>query len=77
MPGEVKVTKPPSVDRFFAHQLAALPGEAVLRDPDGKPLISLPSPTASEQAPGPVTVAQVYELASAVLYANLERKGKG
>jgi len=57
--------------------LAALPGEAVLRDPDGKPLISLPSPTASEQAPGPVTVAQVYELASAVLYANLERKGKG
>ena len=57
--------------------LAALPSDAVLHDHDGKPLISLPSPTASEQAPGPVTIGQVYELAAAVLYANLQRKGKG
>lgn len=57
--------------------LAAVPGNTVLRLQDGTPVLAMSSTTATEQAHGLVTAGQVYELATAVLYANLERKGKG
>jgi hypothetical protein len=49
-----------------------------LRTADGKLLVAIPSPTATETGEGVVTVSDVYEMASAVLYLKLsiERKSR-
>ncbi len=58
--------------------LGALPQDMPLRTADGKLLVAIPSPTATETGEGVVTVSDVYEMASAVLYLKLsiERKSR-
>lgn len=61
------------VERAFAN----VPPGMRLRFEDGSLVVAMPNTTVTEKAEGPITAEQVYELAAAVLYANLERKGKG
>lgn len=56
--------------------IAMLPQESVIRDCDGKPLIAITNVKASEYVEGAITAMDLYELATAVLYLKLERKGK-
>lgn len=57
--------------------LASVEPGTRLRLDDGTLVSAMPTTTVAEKVHGPVTAEQVYELATAVLYANLQRKGKG
>jgi hypothetical protein len=56
--------------------VAALPQTSVIRDADGQPLIAITNIKATEYVDGVITASDLYELATAVLYLKLERKGK-
>lgn len=56
--------------------LSNTPLKTVLRGDGNKPLVAMAGNRAAVMVHGTVTAEDVYELATAVLYYKLERKGK-